>query len=80
MYSTYKTFGILGTTKLRLKAAYMLNAYKFRHWFFSWNQDEEGDIVFSVAKVIHFTKYKEHTIVKFGKMDYQAAPKYVRGE
>lgn len=64
---------------LKIKSAYYLNRYKFRHWFFKWNQDEEGDIVFSVAGVIHFVKYKEHTIVKFGKFGYTEAPKYVGG-
>ncbi len=67
------------TFKMKIKAAWMMNCYKFRHVVFSWNQDEEGDIVFSVAKVIHFIKYKEHTIVKFGKQGYEQAAKYVRG-
>lgn len=52
--------------------------YKFKHWLFSWNQDEGGDIVFTVVKILHFIKYKEHTIIKFGKMNYQPAPKYVQ--
>lgn len=66
--------------KLKLQSSYMLKMYKLRHFLFSWKQDEEGDIVFSVASILHFIKYKEHTIVKFGKMGYEAAPKYVRGE
>lgn len=66
--------------KIKLQAFYMHKSYLFRHWLFSWKQDEEGDIVFSVANSVHFIKYKEHTIVKFGKMNYAKAPKYVRGE
>lgn len=62
---------------LKLKASYMLNVYKFKHWMFSWHVDAENDIVFSVAKRIHFVKYKEHTIVQFGKREYAVAPKYV---
>lgn len=61
----------------KLQASAMMASYKLRHWLFSWNVDEEGDIVFSVAKCIHFIKYKEHTIVKWGKRGYAEAPKYV---
>lgn len=64
---------------LRLQASLMITRYKFKHWFFSWGVDDEGDVVFSIAKILHFVKYKEHTQVYFGKMDYDPAPKYVRG-
>ena len=64
----------------KIKAAYHWQSYKLRHWLFSWKQDEEGDIVFSVVNRLHFVKYKEHTIVKFGKMNYSNAPKYLKGE
>lgn len=64
--------------KLKIQAAYLMNVYKFKHFVFSWNQDEEGDIVFSLCKLVHFIKYKEHTIVKFGNKGYQPAPKYVK--
>lgn len=66
--------------KIKIQAFYLHNSYLFRHWLFSWNQDEDGDIAFSIAKRVHFIKYKEHTLVKFGKMNYVRAPKYVRGE
>lgn len=68
----------------RIKAWWVCNIpwakYRFKHWLFSWNQDEEGDIVFSIAKTIHFIKYKEHTIIRFGKYDYKEAPKYLISE
>jgi hypothetical protein len=64
---------------LELKALKLVKSYKFRHWLFAWNVDSEGDIVFSVANVLHFVKYKEHTIVKWGKQQgYSQAAKYVR--
>lgn len=55
-----------------------LCVYKFRHWCFQWKQDEEGDIVFVIFNCIGFVKYKEHTIVKFGKIvkEYISARKY----
>lgn len=65
--------------KMKAIARLMMASYKFRHWFFQWNMDKEGDIVLSVAGVVHFLKYKEHTIVKWGKQDFVKAPKYVRG-
>lgn len=68
------------TLKIKLQAFYLHKSYLFRHWLFQWKQDEDGDIVFSIANRLHFIKYKEHTVVKFGKFDYQNAPKYVRGE
>lgn len=56
-------------------------SYIFWHWFFSWNQDEEGDLTFSIARMIHFTKYKEHTTVHFfNSKKFTPAPKYVSGE
>lgn len=44
---------------------------------FQWNQDADGDIVFSVAGVLHFIKYKSSTIVKVGKLNCKPAPKFV---
>lgn len=52
-------------------------SYKLRNFLFAWNLDEERDLTFSVCKVIHFIKYKEGTIVKFGKKEYLPAPKYL---
>ena len=51
--------------------------YLFKHWFFKWNVDEDGDIVFSIANILHFLKYKEHTLVYFGKKKLTEAPKYL---
>ena len=64
--------------KIKLQAFYLTKAYAFRHWLFAWNVDTEGDIIFSVAGMLHFTKYKEHTIVKFGRGNFVRAAKYVR--
>lgn len=55
----------------------MLKRYQFKHWFFRWNVDDDGDIVLSVASILHFIKYKEHTLVKFGRLNYAEARKYV---
>lgn len=52
--------------------------YRISMWMFNWNKDEDGDIVFTFAKVFHFAKYKESTIIGFGRKNYQKAPKYVK--
>jgi hypothetical protein len=44
--------------------------YRFRHWLFQWNAENEedsGSIVFTVCGFIHFLKYKEHTIIYLGQ-------------
>lgn len=54
--------------------------YAFIHWVFRWNAETEqegGSIVFTLFNFIHFLKYKEHTIIKFGKDRYKPARKYV---
>ena len=61
--------------------------YKFMHWLFQWNAEPEeqgGSIVFTIAGILHFVKYKEHTIVYWGQgrkgdIDFvlQPARKYV---
>lgn len=51
--------------------------YKFKHFMFKWNKDADGDIVFSVFGILHFIKYKEHTVIKFGIKNYEQAPKYI---
>lgn len=66
--------------KMKLKAYLMMSKYKFHHWVFKWNQDEDGAIVFSVVGAFHFIKYKEHTIFKFGKKNYDGAAKYYVAE
>lgn len=65
---------------IRARLAFNLSmlSYRFRHWLFAWKIDDEGDLVFSVGKVLHFIKYKEHTIVKFGKQSYVDAPKHIK--
>ena len=52
--------------------------YRLQHFMFSWVQDNEGDIGLQFFRLITFIKYKEHTIIHFGKK-YERAPKYVRG-
>lgn len=48
---------------------------------FKWNFDPECDLVFSVCGILHFVKYKEHTLIKWGKQsDHCPAPKYLREE
>lgn len=42
--------------------------YRLRHWLFQWNYcEQDNSIVFTVCGVLHFLKYKEHTIVYFGQ-------------
>jgi len=62
----------------KVRGSFLINKYKFWHWFFQWNQDDDSDITFSVAGVVHFTKYKEHTVIRFGRKNYERAPKYVQ--
>ena len=67
----------------RLRAYVFLKSYKFKHWAFRWNCEAEQDgssIVFTLFNHIHFLKYKEHTLVKFGhpsKFKFEEAAKYV---
>lgn len=51
--------------------------WNFRHWVFRWNVDDDGDIVFSIMNIVHFIKYKQSTIINFGKRKYKEAPKYI---
>lgn len=44
---------------------------------FNWNQDEDGDITLSVCNIVHFTKYKEMTLIRWGKKSYEQAPKRI---
>lgn len=65
--------------KARMKLQYWWawNRYHIPHMLFKWNVDDEGDICFRLFFLINFIKYKEHTIIKLGWYDYNAAPKYV---
>lgn len=50
---------------------------------FHWVQDEDGDIGLQFFRLITFVKYKEHTLVYFGRKNsfrknWKPAPKYVR--
>ena len=55
----------------------VLVPYRFKHWAFKWNQDNEGDIVFRLVGVFHFVKFKEHTVFKFGLHQMESFRKYV---
>jgi len=61
----------------KLNAAITIAQYRFKHWIFQWKQDDENDIAFVIANIITFVKYKEHTIVKFGKNTMRIADKYL---
>lgn len=53
--------------------------YQFKHWFFMWQLDDDNDITLTVCRFIHLTKYKEHTIIRFGKnKGCKQAPKFIR--
>lgn len=41
--------------------------YVFRHAIFFWGSDKDGDITLRVFGFINLTKYKEHTIISFGR-------------
>lgn len=55
-------------------------SYRFRHWLFSWQLDNDGDMGLLVAKALFLVKYKEHTIVKwlnpFKEHGLRLAPKH----
>lgn len=58
---------------------YFINLeYRFRHWFFQWKLDEEGDLALVIAGHIALIKYKEHTIVEWlSAKTLSDAPKHV---
>lgn len=60
------------------RATLALKKYQFVHWLFQWKQDDDGDIAFVIANIITFVKYKEHTMIYFGRNTMKHAPKYVR--
>ena len=59
------------------KAACALALYRFRHWVFQWKVDNEGDITLTICQVLNMTKYKEHTVIRWGNKNYADAPKWV---
>lgn len=61
--------------KLRQKLE--MAEYKMTHAAFRWVMDEDGDIGIEIFRLVTLLKYKEHTIIKFGKK-YENAPKYIR--
>lgn len=58
-------------------AKYEIISYRIKNYIFSWNVDSDNDITLSVLGVMHIVKYKEQTIVYFGKKGgLLPAPKY----
>lgn len=58
-----------------------MNTYKLKNFFFSWNAEKEedgGSVVFTVLNMVHFVKYKESTLVYFGKGKFNKARKYIK--
>lgn len=45
-------------------------SYHFKHWLFRWDAEAdhpyEGSICFTVCNILHFVKYKEHTLIIWG--------------
>jgi hypothetical protein len=76
----YRTLG--KWYQLRMQAAYYIPKalYHLKHDAFKWNQDSEGDITFRLFWVFHFTKYKEHTIIKVGRIHMEPAHKYYKAD
>lgn len=63
--------------KAKIIAKYDVLSYRIKNHIFSWNVDSDNDIALSIFRVVHFVKYKEQTIVYFGKKkDLLPAPKY----
>jgi hypothetical protein len=68
----------LGRAMGQLRWALYIGPYRFRHWFFQWRLDSEGDLALVVANRIALIKYKEHTIVKWvNGRSMKEAPKYL---
>lgn len=59
----------------------MIIMYRLKNFIFQWNAEEEkdgGSIVFTLFNRVHFLKYKESTIIYYGKGKYSQARKYVK--
>lgn len=74
LYGKHKDFTIGPYLPFLRRMKARLQASKF----FRWNLDMDGDLTFTVAGVLHFTKYKHSTIIRFGtKVVDCEAPKYL---
>lgn len=52
---------------------------KFWNRVFKWNLDVDGDITLSVCNVLHITKYKEGSVVCWGRLPgQQPAPRWMK--
>ena len=64
--------------RMKLKALIATSRLRFEYWFFQWKLDQDNDIVFSICNVVHFVKYKQSTIVYWGRQPmFREAPKYL---
>lgn len=53
------------SNRQRMMEFFMGAIYRFKHWLFRWCADEECDVTFVVAGIVGFTKYKEHTVIRW---------------
>ena len=63
--------------KAKVQYWYAWSRYHIPHMLFKWTKDEEGDICFRLFFIFNFIKYKEHTIFKFGYLNYEDAPRHI---
>ena len=65
--------------KTNITCKFDILCYNIKRKVFVWNVDGDNDITLTVFGKIHFVKYKEQTLVYFGKKaDLQPAPKYYK--
>ncbi len=50
--------------------------FRLSHWILRWTVDSEGGITLTLCGCLNFTKYKESTIIKWGR-GYTQAPKHI---
>lgn len=64
-----------------LKNRWIILTYRFKHWFFQWKLENEGDVALVIAGRMALVKYKEHTVICFGNFSHwRDAPKYLTTE
>jgi hypothetical protein len=62
--------------RMKVMAWYRMTILHFWYWVFKWQLDADNDLVFSICNLIHFIKYKQSTLVKFGRRpEFKEAPK-----
>lgn len=66
---------------LALKGRLAILWFRTKNYLFSWHAEKEedgGSIVFTFAQRIHFLKYKDMTIIYFGKGRFTKARRNVQ--